>query len=175
MLHPAVVRDAAGTLHMWYNGVGPQGSFRVGYASSRDGLHWTRQNGGDPVLAPGRLDGRDEQYVYNVMVLIEDDTFHMWYTSMFDEHYQRFAEKSNGIVYARSKDGINWARDPRPVFYNGPRGTIDEYAAFAPYVVRRPDALWMYYSVGHLVEVNYRAEDPRRFRTSLAIHALAGR
>ena len=105
------------------------------------------------------------------MVLIEDDTFHMWYTSMFDERYQRFAEKSNGIVYARSKDGINWAKDCRPVFTNGPRGTIDEYAAFAPYVVRRPDALWMYYSVGHLVE----AEDPRRFRTSLAIHVLADR
>ena len=38
-------------------------------------------------------------------------------------------------------------------------------------VERRTDVLWMYYSVGHLVE----AEDPRRFRTSLAIHALADR
>ena len=61
---------------------------------------------------------------------------------------------------------MKWAKDAQPVFYNGQRGTIDEYAAFACYVVRREDALWMYYSCGNLVE----AKDPRRFRTSLAIH-----
>ena len=119
------------------------------------------------MLTPGEIDGRMEQYVYNVMVRLEDGTFHMWYTAMFDEQYQKFAPKSSGIVYAQSKDGTNWVKDSKPVFYTGPRGTLDEYAAFACYVVRRADALWMYYSCGHLIETN---DDPRRFRTSLAIH-----
>lgn len=167
VLHPAVLRDDKGTLHMWYNGVGPQQSFRVGHATSRDGVHWKRQNNGDAVLHPNEIDGRQEEYVYNVMVLLENGTFHMWYTSMFSESYQQFAPKSSGIVYAQSKDGTNWIRDSKPVFYTGPRGSLDEYAAFACYVIRREDALWMYYSCGHLVKTK---EDPRRFRTSLAIH-----
>ena len=102
------------------------------------------------MLTPGEIDGRMEQYVYNVMVRLEDGTFHMWYTAMFDEQYQKFAPKSSGIVYAQSKDGTNWVKDSKPVFYTGPA-----------------DALWMYYSCGHLIETN---DDPRRFRTSLAIH-----
>lgn len=166
VLHPAVLRDDEGTLHMWYNGVGPQQSFRVGYATSLDGIHWERQNNGDPVLTPSEVDGRMEQYVYNVMALLEDGTFHMWYTSMFDEHYQQYAPESNGIVYAQSTDGTHWIKDSAPIFYNGPQGSLDEYAAYAPYVVRREDALWMYYSVGHLVDTG---GDPRRMRTSLAI------
>jgi len=167
VLHPAVLRGEEGTLHMWYNGVGPQESFRVGYATSRDGIHWRRQNDGDPVLTPGEVDGRMEQYVFNVMVLLEHSTFHMWYSSMFEEKYGQFAPKSSGIVYAQSKDGVHWTKDAQPVFYTGPRGSLDEYGAFACYVVRRKDALWMYYSCSHLVETN---SDPRRFRTSLAIH-----
>lgn len=78
VLHPAVIRDEEGLLHMWYNGVGPQKSFRIGHATSRDGIHWERQNGGNPVLEPSRVGGRSEQYVYNVMVLLKSGTYHMW-------------------------------------------------------------------------------------------------
>ena len=166
VLHPAVVRDEGGQLHMWYNGVGPQGVFHVGYATSADGLHWTRRNGGDAVLKPGVLEGRREDYVYNVMVIREAGRFHMWYSAAIGLKSGRHTPRSNAIVYAGSGDGVNWQRDPRAVFYNGSKGSIDEYAAFAGYVVRRDDGLWMYYSVGHLVE----ARDRRRFRTSLAIH-----
>ncbi len=165
VLHPAVVRDANGLLHLWYNGVGPQG-FRIGHATSRDGIRWSRQNDGDPVLETSELDGRKEEYVYNVMVLLEGDTFHMWYSSMVAGKYKQYAPNSNAIVYASSKDGNNWKKDRQPVFYNGPRGSLDEYSAFACYVVRRENALWMYYSCGTLIDAN----DPRRFRTTLAIH-----
>ena len=54
----------------------------------------------------------------------------------------------------------------KTTLFNGPRGSLDEYSCFAPCVVRRDDALFMYYSTGYLVQ----ASDPRRFRTSLAIH-----
>ena len=73
VLHPAVVRDDNGLLHIWCNGVGPQRSFRVGHATSRDGIHWTRQNNGQPVLEPSVVGEFHEGYVYNVFVYIEKD------------------------------------------------------------------------------------------------------
>jgi predicted GH43/DUF377 family glycosyl hydrolase len=166
VLHPAVLCDDEGLLHMWYNGVGPQKGFRIGHATSHDGIHWTRQNDGNPVLSPGNVDGHTEDYVYNVMVLLEDNVFHMWYSSAFGLQQNIFKPNSSAIVYAWSQDGTNWTKDPKPVFYNGPRGSLDEYSAFAGFVVRRNDALWMYYSCGSLID----AKDPRRFRTTLAIH-----
>ena len=87
VLHPAVVRDDEGTFHMWYTWCGPQESFRVGHATSRDGVNWKRQNNGDAVLHSDEIDGRLGKYVYNVMVRWDNGTFRMWYTSMFSEHY----------------------------------------------------------------------------------------
>ena len=149
VLHPAVVRDEAGLLHMWYNGVGPQESFRVGHATSRDGVRWERQNGGDPVLEPSEVAGREEKYVYNVMVLLGGGTYHMWYSSALDiDNRGRYKPKGNAIVYARSEDGTQWTKDAVPTLVNGDPGSIDAYACFACYVVPRSDGLWMYYSSG---------------------------
>jgi predicted GH43/DUF377 family glycosyl hydrolase len=137
---------------MWYNGVGPQKSFRVGHATSRDGTHWERQNSGDPVLEPSVVGGYREQYVYNVMVLVEGSTYHMWYSAMFygddAELRRRHVPESGGIIHASSPDGTRWTKDRTPTLFNGPAGSIDAYACFACYVVPRSDGLWMYYSAG---------------------------
>lgn len=149
VLHPAVVRDDAGLLHMWYNGVGPQKSFRVGHATSRDGIHWERKNDGDPVLGPSEVGGRKEEYVYNVTVLLRGDVYHMWYSSALDlDDRGRYKLKGNGIVYARSEDGTQWTKDAVPTLVNGDPGSIDAYACFACCVVPRSEGLWMYYSAG---------------------------
>jgi predicted GH43/DUF377 family glycosyl hydrolase len=147
VLHPAVVRDNAGLLHMWYNGVGPQKSFRVGHATSRDGIHWTRQNSGWPVLEPGVIGDFHEGYVYNVFVLIEDGRFHMWYSAWAANN--RLAGPNHScITHAVSSNGSDWKKDSTPTITNGAAGSIDEYASFACNIVRRGDELWMYYSVG---------------------------
>lgn len=145
VLHPAVVRDQRGLLHLWYNGVGPQKSFRVGHATSRDGIHWTRSNQGQPVLNPSRVGSFDEGYVYNVFVMTEGDKFHMWY-SAWAKNDRTTGPNHNGIVHAVSQDGDHWVKDPVPTLTNGPSGSIDEYACFACYLVRRDRRWWMYYS-----------------------------
>ena len=150
VLHPAVVRDDTGLLHIWYNGVGPQKNFQVGHATSRDGIEWERQNDGDPVLTAGTVGGRREIYVFNVMVLLEQDVYRMWYSCALaltaDEG--RYAEHGCGIVYAESRDGTHWTRDDAITLVSGDVGEQDAYACFAPYIVRRADSLWMYYSMG---------------------------
>ena len=49
-------------------------------------------------------------------------------------------------AYAVSQDGDHWVKDPVPTLTNGPSGSIDEYACFACYLVRRDRRWWMYYS-----------------------------
>jgi len=149
VLHPAVVRDDTGLLHIWYNGVGPQKVFEVGHATSRDGIHWQRQNDGNPVLTAGRVDGSREEYVYNVMVLLEDGVYRMWYSSARSFKLNgRNGWNGSAIVYAESRDGTHWTRDTVHTLVSGDAGSDDAYACFAPYVVRRQDGLWMYYSMG---------------------------
>ena len=149
VLHPAVVRDPCGLLHMWYNGVGPQQDFRIGHATSRDGIKWERQNDGNAVLSPGKVSGRREIYVYNAMVLLENGVYRMWYSSALDITPQgRFAPHGSAIVYAESRDGTNWIRDDAITLLSGNKGAEDAYACFAPCVVRRGNVLWMYYSMG---------------------------
>ena len=167
VLHPAVVRDNAGKLHLWYMGSGPQEGFRLGYATSDDGVRWTRENGGDPILEPEMLDDVTEEYVYNCMVLLEGETFHMWYSAGTGIRAGEVVPRGNCIRHASSTDGVQWVKDPEPTLFNGPAGSIDEYAAFAPYVVRRAEGLWMYYSIGHIADLP-EGQDRRRFRTSLA-------
>lgn len=160
VLHPAVVRDSNGLLHMWYNGVGAQKDFLVGHATSLDGIKWLRQNGGEPVLSPGIVSGRREVYVYNVMVLSEAGVYRMWYSSALAIDSQgRYAPHGSAIVYAESLDGTNWTRDNVITLLSGDRGEEDAYACFAPYVVRRGESLWMYYSMGSAYQ---------RYQTGLA-------
>jgi predicted GH43/DUF377 family glycosyl hydrolase len=153
VLHPAVVRDESGRLHLWYNGVGPQSDFHVGHATSRDGITWRRENGGDPVLSAAPSPSRPEVYVYNVNVLLEAGVYRMWYSSaqkLLDTG--RYAPGGSAIVYAESENGTHWERDPVNTLVSGKSGSDDAYACFAPHVVRRDRELWMYYSMGSVYQ-----------------------
>lgn len=156
VLHPAVVRDDSGQLHLWYNGLGPQNTFCVGYASSSDGIHWARRNSGDPVLTPSTVGSFEEHYVYNVHVRLEDGRYRMWYSAAKRDFG---SGGHNALIHATSKDGTKWTKDPVSALVSGPPGSIDEYAAFACFTVQRDDGLWMYYSV---------ADRRKTYRVSLA-------
>jgi predicted GH43/DUF377 family glycosyl hydrolase len=147
VLHPAVVREDSGLLHLWYNGVGPQKSFRVGHATSRDGIHWTRQNRGRAVLEPSVVGDFHEGYVYNVFVMLEGGRFHMWY-SAWAANERKTGPNHNGITHAVSSNGDQWEKDATPCITNGAAGSIDEYASFACIIVKRGNEFWMYYSAG---------------------------
>lgn len=164
VLHPAVVRDASGLLHLWYNGVGPQKSFRVGHATSLDGVRWTRQNDGNPVLQPSVVGDFREGYVYNVHVRVEQGQFHMWYSAWAPQE-RTVGPNHNCITHAVSRDGNHWVKDSTPTLVNGPPGAIDEYACFACYLVVHANQWRMYYSVGS-------GAGGRRYRVGLATAPL---
>ncbi len=99
------------TYRMWYTGVDlPDFFFTVGYATSADGISWTKHSG--PVLETGS--GWDSWDVSYPSVVFDGSIYHMWYSAA---GIVGNLALPTGIGYATSADGIEWAKYPdNPVF-----------------------------------------------------------
>lgn len=119
VMHPSVVYDGI-TYHMWYNGYG-QDVQRTGYATSSDGVTWTKYSG-NPVLTVGNPVSWDDYMLALMGVIYKDDEYKMWYTggdgTDGDAKYFR-------IGYATSPDGITWLK-----YQNNPVLDIGEVGAW---------------------------------------------
>ena len=132
----AVIFDDT-TYHMWYTGSQSLGSTpAIGYATSTDGISWTKDTLNSPVFAAGEPGQWDAGGVYSVSILLKNDTLHMWYGG------GSFGQ----IGYATSPDGINWTRNPNnPVLNPGAPGSWDDQAVQQPVVLLDGDTLRMWY------------------------------
>jgi hypothetical protein len=104
---PSVVRD--GNLYkMWYEGEDAVWGehWRVGYATSPDGVTWTTR--ASPVML---------SRCKHLTVIRDHDEYRMWFV----------AEGDQAIQYAASKDGISWARYEIAMALHGTPGAFDEY------------------------------------------------
>jgi len=101
---------------MWYAARGA--NYRIGYASSTDGIVWTKHPD-NPVLDLGESGTWDDYGVYSPTVLFDGAEYQMWYSG---------SDGSNGrIGYATSADGIVWTKHPdNPVLDIGESGTWDD-------------------------------------------------
>ena len=91
-----------GIFHMWYT-AGDGDSNRIGYATSPDGIAWTKHPEG-PVLNGGAPTDWDAYGVTDSNVLFDGTTFHMWFTGW---------EADGGLQqkgYATSPDGVHWTK-----------------------------------------------------------------
>ena len=120
VMHPSVVFDG-NTYHMWYNGYG-QDVQRTGYATSPDGITWTKYSG-NPVLTVGASGTWDDYMLALMAVIYKDDEFKMWYTGGDGTDG---SSKYFRIGYATSPDGITWSKyDNNPVLDIGEVGAWD--------------------------------------------------
>ncbi|MCL4560117.1 MAG: hypothetical protein M1281_05840 [Chloroflexi bacterium] len=98
--HAPFVMKEGNQYKMWYEG--SDGSVRqLGYATSPDGIHWTKY-AGNPVLRAGP-EGFDQEVAGHGTVLYEDGLYKLWYHAIGDQ----------GIIiaYATSPDGITWTKE----------------------------------------------------------------
>ena len=122
---PRVIYDTK-IYRMWYNG-GRTGSSGVGYATSTDGISWTKHAG--PVLVPGPAGSWDNSSVALGSVLWNNTLFMMWYTG---NNPTTFANGAVGL--ATSKDGVSWTKySGNPVLT---ATAIDQAYIASPYVIR---------------------------------------
>jgi predicted GH43/DUF377 family glycosyl hydrolase len=122
---PKVIYDGS-VYKMWYSG-GTTGSSGIGYATSTDGVSWSKH--AEPVLVPGQSSAWDSASVALGSVLWNKTLYMMWYTG---NNATTFANGAIGL--ATSKDGVTWTKYLRnPVL----SATESDQAYIAtPYVIR---------------------------------------
>ncbi|MBI3600074.1 MAG: hypothetical protein HY097_05470 [Nitrospinae bacterium] len=135
--YPFIIKD--GDIYkMWYNGFGRDMPPSIGYATSKDGVHWERYP--EPALTPGSAGIWDSYFVGYPTVIKEGDKYLMWYAAI-DNPYRPWR-----IGYAESKDGISWVRHDEPVLNTGQYGEWDESGISYPRVIKNGSKYILWYS-----------------------------
>lgn len=104
---PWVIREN-GVYKMWYTGVLYMAftklivAEQIGYATSPDGLNWTKY-AGNPVLAYGPTGSLNDKWVYEPVVIRTGSSYTMYYSYLSQIG-------TYGIAKATSKDGISWTK-----------------------------------------------------------------
>jgi predicted GH43/DUF377 family glycosyl hydrolase len=121
--------DSAAPYKMYYSGRGEVFG-AIGYATSTDGVSWTkRMDGGTPdaVLDHGQAGSADAFSAADPSVMKDGATWKMWYTG--DDSNKR------RVAYATSPDGISWSKGGGVIAPEDPGVSANlEFGAFAPTV-----------------------------------------
>jgi predicted GH43/DUF377 family glycosyl hydrolase len=129
--NPTVLTTGTG-FQMWYVGLNNTGKRAIGYATSPDGLTWTKYDD-NPVLYPDTSDGSS----FDFPTVIQDGPgdYKMWYSG------------GRIIWLATSSDGLTWTKHlDAPALRSGTSGAWDEAQVYAPQVITGTDRYEMWYT-----------------------------
>lgn len=144
VFNPMVIFDST-TYHMWYGGWDSL-NVRIGYATSPDGITWTKY-GGNPILDLGSSASWDDAAISQPYVIFDGTTYHMWYGGGDSINVGTPFSNGGSTGYATSPDGINWAKFANnPVLTVGTSGSWDAYSASIPDVIYDGSTYHMWYS-----------------------------
>jgi hypothetical protein len=134
---PFVLRDDDGSYKMWYSGFDGYRN-RMLYATSLDGIHWTKHGiVMDVGAAPYYWDSVASQSVLKIQSI-----YHMWFSAGFwsGGTYGFWAQ----IYHATSTDGVGWTVTGIAL---PPNQTWDRGMTNSPWVARDNSGLfWLYFS-----------------------------
>ncbi len=143
---PSVLKDGD-TYKMWYaaydcevNGQSTDGKVNIGYATSTDGIIWTK-HAGNPVLTTSPA-AWDAVFVQDPHVVAYNGMYHLWYGGVdVEDNYQQ------QTGYAYSEDGIHWTKSSNnPVLKRGNSGSWDANTASFPSVIIEREQLKLWYT-----------------------------
>jgi predicted GH43/DUF377 family glycosyl hydrolase len=133
MHQPRVYYD--GTMyHMYYSNL-----VETSYATSTNGIDWTKDVLNSPVLQPGPPGSYYDEGICPGGILVKEDTLNMWFWAT-GEHYS--------IGYAWSTDYINWTISDEPVIDKGTTGSWDADGVTYTTIMINNGKYRMWYSAG---------------------------
>ena len=136
---PTVVYNES-VYHLWYWGENTSGINRLGYATSPDGIVWTKY-AGNPVMDVGPLGTWDDSGILFPDVIFSDSIYQLWYAGWDSTNLR--------IGYATSADRINWIKYAgNPVLNLGEAGSWDSAGVTSPTVVYHDGIYYMWYTGG---------------------------
>ena len=135
---PVVIRNDS-LYQMWYTGRSASGIVQTGYATSTDGLNWSKYPN-NPVLAAGAPGRWDAGGASAGSVIYADGQYHMWYFNWANPI------SDIKIGYATSNDGINWTKHAaNPILWPGASGWDGKNVWF-PTVIKDGHRYRMWYT-----------------------------
>jgi len=139
---PHVLWDPKRRLYrMWYSAGDQHEPDAIGYATSPDGLTWSKHPE-NPIFAPDRSAAWESHKVTACQVIREGEWHLMFYIGFRDEHHAR-------IGLARSRDGISgWERHPaNPIIVPGVADDAwDRDAVYKPYALFHAGRWMLWYN-----------------------------
>jgi len=129
LMCPHVIWDKQGrTWQMWYSGGEQYEPNAIGYATSRDGLHWTKYSK-NPVITPAPRTEWEKERVTAAQIIRWKGWYYAFYIGFRDvDHAQ--------IGLARSRDGIqDWIRHCDNPIVRPTQNGWDADACYKPYAV----------------------------------------
>ena len=126
---PHVLYDDDQKLYrMWYSGGEQNEPNAIGYATSPDGLKWTKR-ADNPVFRPDPKNNWEKDRVTACQVVRHGEGYLMFYIGFRDEAHAQ-------IGVARSKDGITgWQRHPANPIIRPGAGRWDHDAVYKPFAI----------------------------------------
>jgi hypothetical protein len=111
-ISPNTVLVEGGIYKMWYHSFGPDGKRRIGYATSPNGINWTKNP--NPVLDVGADGAFDDYMVTEPRVFnLGNGQYRMYYGAM-RQSQQGFAVYR--LMTATSANGVNWVKQNTVLF-----------------------------------------------------------
>lgn len=148
---PTVIKDEEAPANerykMWYCAyAADREMYRIGYATSPDGIKWTKYKG-NPVLNVGNKE-KNEWDAYTVadpMVIKDKGIYKMWYSGAGEVPAERTWHF--WIGYATSPDGMTWTKyKNNPVLDIGGKSTFESRGVGQPSVVFDGSTYHLWYS-----------------------------
>ena len=128
---------------MWYEAVADNLYTTVGYATSTDGITWTKQG---PVMSPSASWEGNE--VSPNSIVIEGSTLRLYYHAGGSQLVNR------RIGVATSTDGTTWTKSPNPILDLGASGAFDDNQVAEPRVIKLGASSYRMYYTGRKTSDN---------------------
>ncbi len=113
---------------MWYSGGGQHEPDAIGYATSPDGLHWSKHPN-NPIFRPEKQFHWEQDRVTGCQVIQQDGWYVMFYIGFRDINHAQ-------IGIARSRNGItDWQRHPANPIVSPGKNQWDHSACYKPYAI----------------------------------------
>lgn len=127
-----------GVYKMWYTGAQNTATYKIGYATSPDGINWTKHP--TPVLEAG-TDAWEAGGVAGSHIMKDTGGYKLWYWGA------NTGWTKECIGYATSTDGILWQKDMHnnPVLEPGISGEWDDTWVVGPSVMFKDNIYYMWY------------------------------
>ena len=130
---PHILYDGT-TYKMWYTGKNASGVSAVGYATSTDGIEWTKYANNPIIEISQAWEGND---LYDPVVIFDGTSYKMWYQSF---------GTIPAIGYATSDDGITWIKHENNPVFEPTAGQWDFSGVAYPNVIFEDELYHLWYT-----------------------------